>query len=149
MKRMKWGMAALAMSLALTGCVQGQKTESESVRVESSEESGEASEAAMAYQRISAEEAKRIMDTEQGYIIVDVRTPGEFAQGHVPNAINIPNETIADAQPEALPDKAQRILIYCRSGNRSRQAADKLVAMGYTQILDFGGISGWPYDIVK
>ena len=99
-------------------------------------------------QVITAEEAYAKMQEEEGIIIVDVRTAEEYAGGHIPNAILIPNETIKDEQPEELPDLDATILIYCRSGNRSAQATKKLVEMGYTNLYDFGGINSWPYDIV-
>jgi len=83
------------------------------------------------------------MEEEKNYIILDVRTVAEFNEKHIPGAINIPNETIAtDTIPE-LPDKEQLILVYCRSGNRSKQAAEKLVKLGYTNIVEFGGINDW------
>ncbi len=81
-------------------------------------------------------------------IIVDVRTPEEYAQEHIEGAINIPNEEITDKEPEQLPDKDARILVYCRSGVRSKQAADKLVVMGYGNVYDMGGINDWPYETV-
>ena len=96
------------------------------------------------YQRVSGAEAAKIMESETGYIVVDARTHDEFAQGHVPGAICIPVQEIGTTPPAELPDKDQMILIYCRSGNRSVQAADKLVAMGYTNIVEFGGLAGWP-----
>lgn len=99
------------------------------------------------YHKISAEEAKEMMDT-QDVIIVDVRTLEEYNAGHIENAILIPNESIS-GEPTELPDKDAIILIYCRSGSRSKQASDKLVALGYTNIYDFGGIIDWPYEIVK
>ena len=99
------------------------------------------------YHKISAEDAKEMMDT-QDVIIVDVRTQDEYNEGYIENAILIPNESISRA-PSELPDKDAVILIYCRSGNRSKQAADKLVALGYTNIYDFGGIIDWPYEIVE
>lgn len=99
------------------------------------------------YHKISAEDAKEMMDT-QDVIIVDVRTQAENNEGYIENAILIPNESISGA-PSELPDKDAVILIYCRSGNRSKQAADKLVALGYTNIYDFGGIMDWPYEIVE
>lgn len=101
------------------------------------------------YKRISAEEAKTRMDSGDEAIILDVRTEGEFNAGHIPGAILIPNETIADKMPGLLPDLDAEILIYCRSGNRSAQAARKLIQIGYTNVYDFGGINSWPYDIVK
>jgi len=99
------------------------------------------------YHKISAEEAKEMMDTQE-VIIVDVRTLEEYNSGYIENAILIPNESINGA-PAELPDKDAIILIYCRSGNRSKQASDKLVALGYTNIYDFGGIIDWPYEIVN
>ena len=102
-----------------------------------------------AYRQISSEEAMAIMEAESGYIILDVRTPEEFAAGHIPGAINVPNETIGSAQIPELPDKDQLILVYCRSGNRSKQASEKLVLQGYTNIVEFGGISAWPGEIVS
>lgn len=100
------------------------------------------------YRRISAEDAKARIDSGDEIIIVDVRTEAEFDAGHLPNAILIPNETIGKSMPELLPDLDAEILIYCRSGNRSAQAAKKLVAIGYTNVYDFGGIIDWPYEIV-
>ena len=88
------------------------------------------------------------MSRESGYIILDVRTQEEFAAGHIPNAICIPNEIIGSSEISALPDKAQLILVYCRSGNRSKQAASKLVKMGYTNVVEFGGILDWNGEIV-
>lgn len=102
----------------------------------------------MTYNRITMEEAIQIMNSENGYIILDVRRPDEFASGHIPGAINIPNEDIGDEEISQLPDKNQLILVYCRSGNRSKQASAKLVALGYTNIVEFGGILDWPGDIV-
>ena len=95
------------------------------------------------YKEITQEEAAKIMQEQSGFIILDVRTAQEFNGGHIPNAINVPNESITDKQPEQLPDKNQMILVYCRSGRRSKQAAQKLADMGYTNILEFGGINTW------
>ena len=90
------------------------------------------------------------MDSTDPVLVVDVRTPSEFAGGHIEGAISLPNETITTAQqPEALPDKDAVILVYCRSGNRSAQAARKLVSLGYVNVYDFGGILDWPYEIVR
>ena len=99
------------------------------------------------YTQISQEEARRIMEEETGYLIIDVRTEEEFNEGHIPGAVNIPNETIADTRPPQLPDSGQKLLIYCRSGNRSRQAAQKLADMGYTGVYEFGGINTWDGEI--
>lgn len=98
----------------------------------------------ISYRQITMDEAVAIMKEENNYIILDVRTVSEFDEKHISGAINIPNETIGtDAIPE-LPDKDQLILVYCRSGNRSKQASEKLVKLGYTNIVEFGGIIDWP-----
>ena len=101
------------------------------------------------YHKISAEDAKKRMDSGDEIIILDVRTQAEYDESHIPGAILIPNETIGNGKPEQLPDTDKEILVYCRSGNRSAQAAKKLVEAGYTQIYDFGGIMDWPYDTVS
>lgn len=95
------------------------------------------------YTQISMDEAVSMMETEQDYIILDVRTLEEFKEKHIPGAICVPNETIGNAEIPSLPDKEQMILVYCRSGNRSKQAAQKLADMGYTNIYEFGGINDW------
>ena len=100
------------------------------------------------YKKISAADAKARMDSGDEIIILDVRTQEEYDAGHIPGAILVPNETIVDKQPELLPDLDAEILVYCRSGNRSAQAAKKLIAIGYTNVVDFGGIIDWPYDVV-
>ena len=98
----------------------------------------------ISYRQITMDEAVAVMEEEEGYIILDVRTAAEFDEKHIPGAINIPNEAIGtDAIPE-LPDKDQLILVYCRSGNRSKQASEKLVKLGYTNVVEFGGIIDWP-----
>ena len=97
---------------------------------------------------ISQDEAKRMMEQEKGFLIVDVRTAEEFAEGHIPGAVNVPNESISEnSMPQELPDKDQILLIYCRSGNRSRQAAEKLAKTGYTNLYEFGGINTWSGEI--
>ena len=100
------------------------------------------------YMQITAKEAKNIMDNETDYIILDVRTEEEFSEGHIDGAILIPDYEIADKAEKILTDKDQLILVYCRSGRRSKLAADSLVTMGYTNIKEFGGIIDWPYDII-
>ena len=99
------------------------------------------------YVNITAEEAKQIMDNEEGYIILDVRTQEEYNQGHIPGAIVISHEEIAEKAEEVLTDKDQLILVYCRSGRRSKIAAEALVELGYTNIKEFGGIIDWPYEV--
>ena len=101
------------------------------------------------YTQISQAEAKRIMEEETGYLIVDVRTEEEYAQGHIPGAVNIPNESITDTKPEQLPDQKQKLLVYCRSGNRSKQASEKLAALGYSNVYEFGWINTWDGEIEK
>ena len=103
----------------------------------------------MSYTQISMEEAVSMMETEKDYIILDVRTPEEFAEKHIPNAINVPNEVIGTEEIMELPDKDQLIFVYCRSGNRSKQASEKLVALGYTNIYEFGGINDWTGETVS
>ena len=102
-----------------------------------------------AYMNITAEEAKQIMDSEDGYIILDVRTQEEYDQGHIPGAIVISHEEIAEKAEDVLADKDQLILVYCRSGRRSKIAAEALVELGYTNIKEFGGIIDWPYEVEK
>ena len=99
------------------------------------------------YVNITAEEAKQIMDTEEGYIILDVRTQEEYDQGHIPGAIVIPHEEIEEKAEDVLTDKDQLILVYCLSGRRSKLAAEALVELGYTNIKEFGGIIDWPYEV--
>ena len=128
MKGTYFVIAALAI-LLLLGCSQKKQQEA-------------------SYRQISMNEAIAMMTEETNYLILDVRTPEEFAAGHIPGAINIPNEEIGTAQIPELPDQDQLILVYCRSGNRSKQASEKLAALGYTNIVEFGGINSWPGEIV-
>jgi len=101
------------------------------------------------YRQISMDEAISMFAEEKDYIILDVRTPEEFSERHILNAINVPNETIGVTEVPELPDKEQMIFVYCRSGNRSKQAAKKLVALGYTNIFEFGGINDWTGETVS
>ena len=110
---------------------------------------GTSSDKTNTYRSISMDEAVVMMEQEQGYIILDVRRPDEFAEGHIPNAINVANESIGTDEIEQLPDKDQLILVYCRSGRRSKEAAQKLVKLGYTNIVEFGGILDWKGEIEK
>lgn len=121
--------------LGITGC--GTKTKEHS------------SETMNTYTQISMEQAITMMEEEKDYIILDVRTPEEFAEKHIPNAINVPNETIGTEEISEFPDKEQLILVYCRSGNRSKQASEKLVALGYNNVYEFGGINSWPGETVS
>ena len=99
------------------------------------------------YMNITAEEAKKIMDTQEGYIILDVREQEEYDEKHIPGAIVIPYTQVPTRAEEVLTDKNQLILVYCRSGRRSKIAADALVELGYTNIKEFGGILDWPYEV--
>ena len=130
--------AALAASLALlSGCALSK------AKADTAEDmTGKA-----AYQKISAEEAYEMMISQE--IVVDVRTREEYDGGHIENAVLVPNESIGSEMPEALPDKEATLLIYCRSGRRSKDAAQKLLALGYQNVYDFGGVIDWPYELVK
>ena len=125
----KWILLLLAVML-FTACWQGNKNGQEA-----------------AYMNITAEEAKQIMESREGYIILDVRTQEEYDQGHIPGAIVISHEEIAEKAEEVLTDKDQLILVYCRSGRRSKIAAEALAELGYTNIKEFGGIIDWPYEV--
>jgi len=127
---MKKLMIILLAVLLLTAC--GQDTENDQGAV---------------YMTITAEEAKEIMDSEEGYIILDVRTQEEYDESHIHGAILIPNTEIEARAEEVLTDKDQLILVYCRSGRRSKLAAEILVELGYTNIKEFGGIIDWPYEV--
>ena len=125
----KWILLLLAVML-LTACGQAKENDREAV-----------------YVNITAEEAKEIMDTEDSYIILDVRTQEEYDQGHIPGAVLIPDTEIEAKAEEVLTDKDQLLLVYCRSGRRSKLAAEALVELGYTNIKEFGGIIDWPYEV--
>lgn len=105
--------------------------------------------AANSYRQISMDEAVEMMKKESGYIILDVRRADEYAAGHIPGAINLPNEEIGANEIPELPDKSQLILVYCRSGRRSKEASEKLVKLGYTNIVEFGGILDWKGEMEK
>ena len=134
-KRIKL-LAGAAALLLLTGC--GGRGEADQAQ---------ATEAT--YRQISQEEAAEIMKKQEDFLLLDVRTQAEFEDRHIPGAICIPNETIGTGEIPELPDKNQRILVYCRSGNRSKQAAEKLARLGYTNVLEFGGINTWTGETVS
>ena len=104
---------------------------------------------ANSYRQVSMDEAVKMMKNEKNYIILDVRRPDEYAEGHIPGAINLPNEEIGTSEITELPDKTQLILVYCRSGRRSKEASEKLVKLGYTNIVEFGGILDWTGEIER
>ena len=101
------------------------------------------------YRQISMDEAVKTMKDEENYIILDVRRPDEYSEGHIPGAINVPNEEIGSAEIAELPNKSQLILVYCRSGRRSKEASEKLVKLGYTDIVEIGGIQDYEGEIQK
>lgn len=132
MKKLKGLILMLTISLSLFclgGCQDGGK--------------------AATYEQITPEQAKTIMDTEKDYIIIDARTGSEYAEGHIEGAMLIPEYEIAARAEKELPKKDALILVYCRSGRRSKIASDELVKLGYTNVKEFGGIIDWPYEIVK
>ncbi|MBQ8959636.1 MAG: rhodanese-like domain-containing protein [Ruminococcus sp.] len=129
---------AAAVSAGLVLCSGCQQTESSSLGSQAAQ-----------FVQISQEEAKSMIDSGEDLIILDVRRQDEFDQGHIPGAVLLPNESIFGNMPAELPDTSQKILVYCRSGNRSKQAAQKLADMGYTNVYEFGGIITWPYDVVS
>jgi len=143
-------LSVCAVMTVLTGCgnTATEASKELSVNRESEistppEESSQYSEAAEKYRQISQEEASTIMQEQSGYQIVDVRTVQEYEEGHIPGAICISNESIINEPPPELADKSQLLLIYCRSGRRSKEASEKLANMGYTNIMEFGGIITW------
>ncbi|WP_313990735.1 rhodanese-like domain-containing protein [uncultured Selenomonas sp.] len=101
------------------------------------------------YRRITADEAQVLMQREQDYLILDVRSPQEFAEGHIPHAVNIPMDQIGDTPPKELPDRSQTIFVYCVKGIRSMNVANRLAHMGYKNIIEMGGIKDWHGEIVK
>ena len=130
MKKKYWICLFAALAFPLAGCA-GDREETEA-----------------AYRQISQEEAMEMMERADGHLILDVRRQDEFDAGHIPGAVCVPNESIVDRRPEELPDTEQIILVYCRSGRRSKEAAAKLAAMGYRNVYEFGGIIDWTGDVV-
>ena len=128
MKKIKRVLPIILSTLLLTACAPGNS---------------------LGYKQITMSEAVKMMEAEKNYIILDVRRADEFAEGHIPGAINVANEVIGTEEIPELPDKSQLILVYCRSGRRSKEAAEKLVKLGYTNIVEFGGILDWKGEIEK
>jgi rhodanese-related sulfurtransferase len=154
MKKLFLLILSLLLVCSMVSCVQNQENESYEpeepaieMPIETPEEPVEEPDVFGNIIYSNMTDIKTIMEENDDYIIVDVRTFEEYCEGHIPGAINIPNEDI-DTEPELLADKEQMILIYCRSGNRSKQAAEKLVNMGYTNLIEFGGIIDWDGEIV-
>ena len=129
----------LIISLSLFGfCSCGDKNATDETTV-----------AIKTYEQITPEEAKNIMDTQKGFVIIDARTQAEFDEGHIEGAILIPEYEITARAEEEIPDKDTLILVYCRSGRRSKIASEALIELGYTNVKEFGGIIDWQYEIVK
>jgi rhodanese-related sulfurtransferase len=155
MKKIFLLIFSLLLVCSMVSCVPNQENESSEpeepaieMPTETPEEPVEESDVVGNIIYSNMTDIKTIMEENDDYIIVDVRTFEEYCEGHIPGAINIPNEDIVDTEPELLADKEQMILIYCRSGNRSKQAAEKLANMGYTNLIEFGGIIDWEGEIV-
>ena len=148
---MKKILAILMLAVTLTACGMEEAADDSMILNETTEtmETTETTEDVLVpYEQITAEDAKKFMDTESDYSIVDARTEEEFAEGHIPGSILIPEYEIADRAQSELPDKDQLILVYCRSGRRSKIASQALSDLGYTNVKEFGGIIDWPYDVV-
>ena len=141
---MKKIISLLLLNLLFSGCVSNHNSS-----LENSETNPDTSSSVKTYRQITMKEAVDIMEQESNYIILDVRRPDEFSEGHIPNAINVPNENIGNTEISELPNKEQLILVYCRSGRRSKEASQKLVKLGYTNIVEFGGIIDWKGEIVS
>ncbi|MEG2118538.1 MAG: rhodanese-like domain-containing protein [Clostridia bacterium] len=142
-KRIISAILAAITAFAFAGC---------SLNIENNslnESLNESLEKIVKYIKITAKEAKKIIDEESDYVILDVRTKSEYDDGHIKNAVLIPDNEIAAKAENVLTDKSKKILVYCRSGRRSAAAAKKLISMGYTNIIDFGGIIDWEYETVK
>lgn len=145
----RWMLAALALAymLTVTACAKENAGEAGTTSAGLQDEASVRGESEKAvYQKITADEAKEMM-TEDA-VILDVRSEEEFASGHIPNAVLLPHTEIADQAEELLADREQTILIYCRSGNRSKTAANELIDMGYTKVYDFGGVNTWTGELV-
>ena len=134
-------LASLSLSLILTSCVltKGDATNEDEVK----------DDGMITYEQISQAVAKSLMDSETDYVIIDARTEAEYAEGHIEGAVLIPEYEIKDRAEEIIKDKDTLILVYCRSGRRSKIAAEELALLGYTRVKEFGGIIDWEYGIVK
>lgn len=150
MTMMKYLMAAgmAAAVFALTACSAGKGTTKGIEPHITTAQKAESSDGRAEYVKLGPEEAKKVMDSNDELILVDVRTAEEYAESRIGNAINIPVEAIGNELPEELPDLDAEIMVYCRSGVRSKSAANKLLDLGYKHVTDIGGIKDWPYETV-
>lgn len=139
-------LASIVSLAGLTGCFGAAAGSNGNGNSNGSNATNDSSNSS-SYQQVDAETAKELMDTEDDYVILDARTQAEYDQGHIPGAILIPRDTVATAAEDTLPNKDRLILVYCRSGNRSKQASQALVDLGYTNVIEFGGINNWPYEV--
>lgn len=147
MKIALMGIAIAATVVLLAACTAPSPAESSSEVPQNLGDSSMSSQSE-AYHKISVEEAKKMMDKGE-VVIVDVRTQEEYDAAHIPSAVVVPVESIGDEMPSELPDKEAMLLVYCRTGVRSKSASEKLVGLGYQNVYDFGGIVDWPYETVK
>ena len=150
MKKRYLALMMLTLAMVLTGC--GSKTETDVTIIGGADGPTSVFLASKndkdSYTQIDQETAKLMMDLDDGHVIVDARRQDEYDEGHIPGAICIPNESITDSMPSELPDLEQVILVYCRSGRRSKEAAQKLFDMGYTNVFEFGGIIDWTGEVI-
>lgn len=146
---MKKAAAILLAAVLLAGCQGAPASSSSSVSAESSVSQSTRVPQEDSWESITPEEAKKMMDEDENVLVVDVRTQEEYDSGHIPGAVLVVNEEIGSEPPSQLPDKDQTLLLYCRSGRRSKEAAGKLAELGYTQVYEFGGIQDWPYEVTK
>lgn len=149
MKKLKGTIILLTVALTLFSCGCGKENDIKNDNITKENITENSTVNSLGYEQISGEEAKKIMDSETGYIIIDARTQEEFDEGHIENAILIPEYEISERAEKELTDKNQLILVYCRSGRRSKIAAQALVELGYTNVKEFGGIIDWKYEVVK
>lgn len=149
MKKLKGLIALLTVALTLFSCSCSNENSDENITEKNHTTTEKTTVKSLNYEQISGEDAKKIMDTEADYVIVDARTQEEFDEGHIENAILIPEYEISERAEKELPDKNQLILVYCRSGRRSKIASQALADLGYTNVKEFGGIIDWKYEIVK
>ena len=145
MKIKKIALMAIVGLISVLGISCGRTMNSKQVSVDSKEVKNEKK---AEYKKITSDEAKKMMETQK-VIVVDVRTLEEYNEGHIPNAISVPLETIENEAETKLKNKDDLILVYCRSGRRSREAALRLIEKGYTNVIDFGGIKDWNGEVVK
>ena len=149
MKKLKGTIILLTVALTLFSCGCGKENDIKNDNITKENITENSTVNSLGYEQISGEEAKKIMDSETSYIIIDARTQEEFDEGHIENAILIPEYEISERAEKELTDKNQLILVYCRSGRRSKIAAQALVELGYTNVKEFGGIIDWKFEVVK